>query len=101
MNPGFIHETGDSQLCCKNRARTAAQTNWPFRIVRLISWLCSDETFVFFDPCNDFAIVISDVGVSVRIVSYRHGYTGRVILLLRFRRLASAPDSGQDAASGI
>ena len=38
----------------------------------------------------------------MRIVNYRHGYTGRVILLLRFRRLRRlAANSGQDAASGI
>ncbi len=49
------------------------------------------------DRFHGFAIVISYVGVPIRIVDYRHGYTRRGIL--DFSSLS--PDSGQDAANGV
>src|SRR5438093_5273246 len=88
MNTVFIHEARDSRL----------QTNGPFRIARLIPWLCGNKAFALFHLCDDFAIVISDVGVTVRIANHGHGNTWRAVFL-RFRRLAS--DSGQAAASAI
>src|SRR6478736_6753918 len=53
--------------------------------------------FARFHLCEHFAMVVSDVGVTVRIANHGHGNTRRGVF--RFWRLAS--DSGQDAASAI
>src|SRR5438093_5718800 len=87
MNTVFIHEARDSRL----------QTNGPFRIARLIRWLCGDKPFALFHLCDDFAIVISDVGVPIRIVNFGHRYTRRGIL--RFRSLT--PNSGRHFAGTV